>query len=121
MTMSNRKYFEERLERLANSYQDSVDRTVEFAFISILKPYFAKYALEFISGNGDFYLGCTEATPAWYRRKYVDPSSTYKGDTTPHIDCDLLPKKIRDILYMPIPLYAGNDLGSICQSYSPPE
>jgi hypothetical protein len=102
------------LEDLYDEYFFRVELYAKDMFKNHILPYLKKYNLEFVSGNGTFYLSYTNKTPKWFIRKY---KGYYWQAEMEQVDIDKLPNKIQRILNMEIGGY-NYPLGSIMPDYN---
>ncbi len=86
------------------TYHKLVYAVAEAMFESKVKPYLQKHGYDFLAGNGTFWIG------------YDDPDNRY-GFVSIDIDKEI-PKRIRDILFMEVPGFRANDLGSLMPDYT---
>ena len=94
------------IEKAFNEYENKVFQYAKEQFEKVIKPYCQKHELQFLAGNGTYYLGANK-----HRQ-----NNGYLG-----LDIDKLPKKIRETLQMEIPGMPGNDLGTLMPDYDPDE
>lgn len=99
------------LEKKFNKYGEEVFAYAEHVFKEKIIPYLEKYNLEFLAGNGTFWIGYTNETPKWFVTKYFSGAGTWS------IDVDKIDSRISKILQSEIPGMSGNDLGSIMPCY----
>jgi len=102
------------IEKLFAKYDAELFKYVDQIFYSKIKPYLDKYHLEFLSGNGAYYIGWTEQTPKWFIRKYRCLGINEKNAM---IDSDKITKRIRNILDSNVSGYRTINLGCIMPNY----
>lgn len=83
------------LELTFAKYEKAVDAYAEMMQEKYVLPYLKRKGLHFMAGNGLWYIG--------------------KGDN--YIDPDDLPSRVREVLWMEVPGYPANDLGSLMPDY----
>ena len=109
--MTNVGAIEKMVQEVEGNYFKRIEDIAIFAFEKHILPFLKKYDLEFISGNGSFFIGYTESTPKWFVRKY-----RINGYYDPQIDIDKLPKRILTILEAEGTY--NNNLGSLMPCYN---
>lgn len=92
------------LDEALHNYEKRVEDIAYTYCLDILFPYFEKYSLKFITGNGDYGIWYTNKTPKWFIRKY-------KGYYSGSLEIDKLPKRIRDILQQEVNHSGNTELG----------
>jgi hypothetical protein len=97
-----------------DKYTDIVMACAEKEFNIVILPYLKKYNLEFMAGNGTFSITYTDKTPKSFINKYFMSGYRNMGGW---VNVDKLPNKIKNVLFMEIPGFRGNDLGSLMPDY----
>jgi len=102
---------EKHIQNMFEKYSNEVFAYAEEVFNEKITPYLDKYHLNFIAGNGTFWMGYTDETPKWFITKYFSGAGAWS------IDIDKIDSRIRQVLQSEIEGMPGNDLGSIMPSY----
>ena len=107
---------EKIIEEMFDKYCERVYEFAEEMFVKKILPYLKKYDLEYLAGNGTFFIFATEKTPEWFIKKYYQAG--YCAHSVTGIDPDRIDKRISKILFSEVNGMRSNSLGSLMPSYS---